>query len=216
MQSLPSVVPLFPLPNVVLFPGVPLPLHIFEPRYHTMVADALKGEDRLIGMVLLRGEWREQYRGNPDVYPVGCAGRIAKVEELADGRYDIVLLGLREFEIQAENRERSYRRATVVWRETTDDRLSGEERQRLLQLVERHLDRRDSAPFRELLSDSSLSDQLLVNLLCYALDFSVVEKQALIEAPSLSGRAVRLAEVIEFSLHQATAGVGSGAKHRFH
>ena len=72
---LPATLPLFPLPNVVLFPNVFLPLHIFEPRYRAMVADALKG-DRLIGMVLLRPGWESDYEGRPPVFPTGCAGLI--------------------------------------------------------------------------------------------------------------------------------------------
>ena len=72
---LPSTLPIFPLPNVVLFPNVSLPLHIFEGRYREMVAAALEG-DRLIGMVLLRPGWEGHYEGRPPVYPVGCAGVI--------------------------------------------------------------------------------------------------------------------------------------------
>ena len=66
---LPAIIPIFPLPNAVLFPGVFLPLHIFEPRYRAMVADALEG-DRLIGMMLLKPGWESDYEGRPPVYPV--------------------------------------------------------------------------------------------------------------------------------------------------
>jgi Lon protease-like protein len=69
---LPPAIPIFPLPNVVLFPNVFLPLHIFEPRYKEMVADALAG-DRIIGMALLRPGWEGDYEGRPPIYPVGCA-----------------------------------------------------------------------------------------------------------------------------------------------
>jgi hypothetical protein len=68
--------PLFPLPSVVLFPNVFLPLHIFEPRYREMVADAV-ASDRMIGMVLLRPGWQQEYEKRPPVYPVGCSGVIA-------------------------------------------------------------------------------------------------------------------------------------------
>src|SRR4029079_2304836 len=73
IEMLPPTLPIFPLPNVVLFPNVFLPLHIFEPRYREMVNDALSG-DRIIGMVLLRPGWQSDYEGRPPVYPVGCAG----------------------------------------------------------------------------------------------------------------------------------------------
>src|SRR6188768_936195 len=107
-----SLLPLFPLPNVVLFPGVFLPLHIFEPRYREMVADALMG-DRLIGMVLLKPGWESDYQGQPPVFPIGCSGVITHVDRLEDGRYNIVLRGLERFRILEENGERMYRRATT-------------------------------------------------------------------------------------------------------
>src|SRR5687768_9452869 len=109
---LPPSIPLFPLPNVVLFPNVFLPLHIFEPRYRRMVADALEG-DRIIGMVLLRPGWEADYEGRPPVYPIGCAGLITHAEPLADGRYNIVLRGLEKFRIVQEEAARSYRVAQV-------------------------------------------------------------------------------------------------------
>ena len=85
---LPPTIPVFPLPNVVLFPNVFLPLHIFESRYRKMVDEALGG-DRIIGMVLLRPGWEQDYEGRPSVYPIGCAGVITHAERLADGRFEI-------------------------------------------------------------------------------------------------------------------------------
>ena len=100
----------FPLPNVVLFPNVFLPLHIFEPRYREMVADAIDS-DRMIGMVLLKAGWEHEYDGSPAVYPIGCSSVITHVERLDDGRYNIVLRGVERFRILEENHERRYRRA---------------------------------------------------------------------------------------------------------
>src|SRR4029453_2152934 len=82
---LPPTIPIFPLPNVVLFPSVFLPLHIFEPRYREMVGEALAG-DRIIGMALLRPGWEGDYEGRPPIYPVGCAGFITFSEQHSDGR----------------------------------------------------------------------------------------------------------------------------------
>ena len=96
-MSLPDSIPIFPLPNVVLFPEVELPLHIFEPRYREMVADAMAG-DGLIGMVLLRPQWGKDYYEAPPVYPIGCVGRIEQHEALADGRSNLVLRGERAFD----------------------------------------------------------------------------------------------------------------------
>src|SRR5207237_9984441 len=93
-----DLLPLFPLPNVVLFPNVFLPLHIFEPRYREMIADALAA-DRMIGMVLLRPGWESDYDGRPPVYRVGCSGVITHADRLPDGRYTIVPTGVDRFGI---------------------------------------------------------------------------------------------------------------------
>src|SRR5712691_8230083 len=107
-----DLLPIFPLPNVVLFPNVFLPLHIFEPRYREMVADALTS-DRVIGMVLLKPGWEHDYEGRPMVYPIGCIGVMTHAERLADGRSNIVLRGVERFRIIEEDHSRSYRRALV-------------------------------------------------------------------------------------------------------
>src|ERR1700733_7505883 len=107
-----ELLPLFPLPTVVLFPNVFLPLHIFEPRYREMVADAEAG-DRMIGMVLLRPGWERDYEGRPPVYPIGCSGVMTHVERLADGRYNLVLRGVERFRILSEDDGRLYRRASI-------------------------------------------------------------------------------------------------------
>ena len=113
---LPSTIPIFPLPNVVLFPNVFLPLHIFEQRYRQMVTDALSGE-RMIGMVLLQPGHEADYEGAPPVYDIGCAGLITHVERLNDGRFNIVLRGLERFRIIGEEEAAApvlYRRAYVA------------------------------------------------------------------------------------------------------
>src|SRR2546426_10914808 len=107
---LPPTIPIFPLPNAVLFPNVFLPLHIFEARYRTMVGDALAG-DRIIGMVLLQPGYEADYAGRPPVYEVGCAGVITHAERLADGRFNIVLRGIEKFRITAEDESKPYRLA---------------------------------------------------------------------------------------------------------
>ena len=109
---LPPIIPLFPLPNVVLFPGVFLPLHIFEERYRALTRDALAG-DRIIGMTLLRPGFEGDYNGRPPIYPVGCAGVISHSDRLPDGRYNIVLHGLSKFRIVEEMTDGEYRRARV-------------------------------------------------------------------------------------------------------
>ena len=111
----PIAIPIFPLPSVVLFPNVFLPLHIFEGRYRQMVADALAG-DRLIGMTLLKAGYEEDYEGRPPVYAVGCSGVITHVERLPDGRFNMVLRGVEKFRILGEEDPgpgQLYRRALI-------------------------------------------------------------------------------------------------------
>jgi hypothetical protein len=204
-------VPLFPLPNAVLFPGVPLPLHVFEPRYREMVRDVERGAERLIGMVLLRGEWRKDYYGRPEIFPVGCAGRVVNIESLPDGRYNILLHGAREFVIVGERQEHTYREADVTWREPPSAGVPSELRTRIHALMHRFLADREPSLVSRLLADQSLSDELLINFLCYALDFSAMEKQALLEAPGLVERGARLCDVVQFALEAQGSG-GAGDK----
>lgn len=206
--ELPSVIPLFPLPNAVLFPGVPLPLHVFEPRYREMVRAVSQSDDRIVGMVLLRGDWRKDYYGNPDVFQVGCAGRMLSVEPLDDGRSNILLHGLREFVIGEENHDLPFRRASVSWRAPLGGELDPALRRRIRDLVTRFLGDREPKLARKLLDDASVPDELLVNFLCYALDFSPLEKQALLDVGSLRQRGTRLCEVVQFALEGG--GVGGG------
>src|SRR3989441_3297261 len=124
-SSMSDLLPLFPLPNVVLFPNVFLPLHIFEPRYREMVADAV-ASDRMIGMVLLRPGWERDYEGRPPIYPIGCSGVVTHVERLADGRYNIVLRGMERVRILEEDDLRSYRRARVE--PVPDGEIRGDDR----------------------------------------------------------------------------------------
>ncbi len=125
---LPSTIPIFPLPNVVLFPSVCLPLHIFEPRYRQMLADALSG-DRIIGMVLQKAG-REPGPA-PPVYDIGCAGLITHAERLPDGRSNIVLRGIERFRIVAEVGGRAYRRAEIAPLPETDSERIRDELRRL-------------------------------------------------------------------------------------
>jgi Lon protease-like protein len=104
---------LFPLPNLVLFPYVIQPLHVFEPRYRQMMDDALAG-DRLLAMALLRAGWEEDYHQSPPLHPVVCLGKIFKEERLADGRYNFLLHGLCRARILEELKTgKPYRSARV-------------------------------------------------------------------------------------------------------
>jgi Lon protease-like protein len=104
---------LFPLPNLVLFPHVVQPLHIFEPRYRELVADALAG-DRLMALALLLPGWEEDYHRCPPIHPVVCLGRISQEERLPDGRYNLLLHGLVRARVGEELKtDKLYRSARV-------------------------------------------------------------------------------------------------------
>lgn len=108
-----TVVPVFPLPNVVLFPGTVAPLHIFEPRYREMVRDSSRG-DGLIGIALLQPGYEQDYEGSPAIHPVGTVGRIEQLNPLADGRYTLNLVGLQRVEYDEIPSGKLYRLARVT------------------------------------------------------------------------------------------------------
>ena len=107
-----DVIAIFPLPNVVFFPKTILPLHIFEERYRQMVRDSIATK-QLIGMFLLKSGWEDNYQGNPPIHAVGCAGEMVRIEDLPDGRFNIVLKGLYRARAIEVVQEFPYRKARV-------------------------------------------------------------------------------------------------------
>ncbi len=206
---LPSTIPLFPLPNVVLFPNVCLPLHIFEPRYREMVADALDG-DRIIGMVLLRPGWEGEYEGRPAIYSVGCAGLITHAERTDDGRYNLVLRGVHKFRVLDEDHSRRYRIAMIdpilEPLGEQDGAVIGAERRRLEEMLVPQPAGRGVDPKMP----HSMPDEELVNALAQYLDLEVVEKQALLEREGLVQRCRSLIELLEMKLITARHPWGAG------
>ncbi len=208
---LPPLIPIFPLPNVVLFPGVFLPLHVFEPRYRDMTKDALAG-DRLIGISLLQPGYEADYEGRPPVYPIGCAGVISHSERLADGRYNIVLHGLSKFRIAEELPDGAYRRAhieplTEVLTPTARSDLRVR-RGRIEGLLLKAL------KAAEVQIPDSLSDEDLVHALCQYLEFTPAERQALLECDGPLARSDALAELLEMqALLSGHPGAGSQGVH---
>jgi Lon protease-like protein len=214
-MTLPEIIPLFPLPNVVFFPRMPLPLHVFEPRYRAMVRDALRGP-RLIGMVLLRSGWQDDYAGRPPLFTTGTVGQMVRVEELADGRFDIVLRGLKAFRIVDElPPARLYREARVAWRDDVDDPLAGTVRDAVVERVHRYLDRLGRKPTERSALDRDVDDAAFVNFFAQHLDLDPLERQALLEEGSTSARAVRLIDVLEFRLEELLR-AGRGVHGRTH
>jgi Lon protease-like protein len=201
-------IPLFPLSNVVLFPRVRTPLHVFEPRYRQMTEHALAG-DRHIGMVLVDAAHVAAMAGDPPVYPVGCAGIISAAQRLADGRFHIVLDGLWRFQIVAEPPrppERLYRVARV---ERLAEAYAPDERKRVSELRARVQDRvqrllalvdRERARAFEPELFRGTDDESFVNTLASALALAAAEKQGLLEAAGVLARYERLEGLLAFRL----------------
>ena len=191
---LPPIIPLFPLPNVVLFPGVFLPLHIFEERYRALTRDALAG-DRIIGMTLLRPGFEGDYDGRPPIYPVGCAGVISHSDRLPDGRYNIVLHGISKFRIVEEMTDGEYRRARVDALTELTDAPGQREIKDLRTRIEGLL--LSALKATEVQIPGSLSDEDLIHALCQYLQFEPAERQALLECDGTVERARALTEFLE-------------------
>lgn len=191
-----DLLPIFPLPNVVLFPGVFLPLHIFEPRYREMVTDALAG-DRMIGMTLLRRGWQSDYEGRPPVYAVGCSGVITHWERLADGRFNIILRGIERFRIVSEDHARSYRRAAIEPLPETEPGAADRVLLRAHRARLEHLLSAGTDGGLDPRTTSAMTDDDLVHALAQYLDLDAIEKQALLEQPAVVERAHALVELLE-------------------
>ena len=193
-------VPIFPLPDVVLFPATLLPLHIFEARYRDMVTDALAA-DRIIGMVLLRPGWENDYEGRPAIYPVGCAGLITHAERLQDGRFNIVLQGMEKFKVLDEDDSRAYRLARV---DSVNEQAANGDDKDEMRLARRRLEALLVPQPKGRGSDTkvpaSMADEDLVNALAQYLELEPVEKQALLERDSLLARCRSLIELLEMKV----------------
>jgi len=193
-SALPTEIPLFPLPETSLFPGVSRPFLVYEPRYREMIADALKG-DKVIGMVRLRPGFEKDYEGRPPIYSVGCAGIIEKYEELPDGRYVILLRGLTTFRVVSENQTKSYRLARI---EALSEALKDEDRVTLSTLrnrIEKQLI--TILPLGVDPPDPSLDDDEFVNIVAQSLGMPEAARQDLLEQNNVIERARALADLLE-------------------
>lgn len=207
---IPATIPVFALPNVVLFPKTYLPLHIFEPRYRQMVDDAVMG-GQCIGMALLKEGWESDYYGNPPVFGMGCVGRLVSVQPLAEGRSNILLQGLGRFEIGVESYDKPYRQASVTLKMRGEEAsLDSAVRQRLVTVLEEYLRSRKDAPTWQGWFREDVSDEILVNTLSTYLDCTPLEKQFLLEAHSLHQQARRLSDLIQFLMHDHHGAKGWG------
>ena len=200
VEELSATIPIFPLSGVLLLPRGLLPLNIFEPRYLNMVDDALASH-RLIGMV----QPVEPCNAvpTPRVYPTGCAGRISSFDETDDGRYLITLTGICRFRLDAELPiDRGYRRVKADWQRFSDDLqeqgAAELERDKLLAKLGEYLERHGMAANWDAIKKAS--DERLITSLAMICPFEACEKQALLEAGTLTERAALLTALIEMAV----------------
>lgn len=200
--DLPEIIPVFPLSGALLLPRSRLPLHLFEPRYLAMLEDAIKTPGRLIGMIQPnRVPGRE---GGTGLHAIGCVGRVTQFSETEDGRYMITLTGLSRFRVLEEVEGFTpYRRARVSWSGFERDlgpvdNDPGFDRRAFLKLLARYFEARDLQTDWDSLKEAE--EELLINSLSMLLGFEPEDKQALLEAPSLSTRRETLVTLIEYVL----------------
>jgi len=195
-QDLPKVIPVFPLSNFIIFPNTTVPLNIFEPRYIEMVNDSMK-TNKLIGLIQ---PIQKRINNKPDLYKVGCLGKISNFEKV-DGRYLIDLNGLTRFKIIKEIKtDKAYRQCEVTFDDFSDDLQISKKELRFsdLELIFKDL----KTLFKKkgyIINWKSLEKQDLnetINALAMASPFSLEEKQILLESQDLEIRKNKIAEIL--------------------
>ncbi len=199
MTQAPSIIgrlSIFPLPGALLFPGMHLPLHIFEPRYRAMISDSM-ARDRRIGMIQPLNK-PATGGDRPGLYDIGCVGKIAEVEALDDGRYNVVLEGvalfrvLRELDVTTPFRQVEAELLPI----DGDDALSLGRRSSLELESRRFADLQGYAVDWEAVG--RLDDESLVNGIAQIAPFDTAAKQALLEAPDIETRAELIIQLMQF------------------
>ncbi len=203
-SALPEVIPVFPLAGALLLPRGQMPLNIFEPRYLAMIEDALRSPHRLIGMIQPDPAHPGPDQIKPNLFRVGCVGRITQFAESGDGRYLIQLTGIARFRLEQELPVSTlYRQCRVTYQPFVDDFIArkGEEqvdRKALLRALTAFLKANDLKADWEGIQNAP--NEALVNALAMMSPYDVAEKQALLEAPDLKTRAEILIAVTEIEL----------------
>ena len=212
-EELPATIPVFPLTGVLLLPRGKLPLNIFEPRYLNMTLDAMGAPCRMIGMV--QPSDSEGRGKNPELYRVGCAGRITSFNESEDGRLLVTLSGICRFKIADElELNRGYRQVKADWSAFADDLIEEPsvtiDRARLLQGLRDFFKMQGITANWDAIEQSP--DERLVTSLAMVCPFAPIEKQALLEASGTADRAAQMIAMIEMAVLGQT-GDGEMARH---
>jgi Lon protease-like protein len=195
---------LFPLPNLVLFPQVVQPLHIFEPRYRDMTTDALAG-DRRIAMALPQPGWEDDYDGRPALFPIACLGKIVAEQKLNDGRFNLLLRGESRIRIVSELPAlEAYRLARVELLDELPMEHAAMEalyRKRLIELATPLFPHGGAvrAEFRKLL-EGPMPLGALADVVAFALPLATEFKQELLEELDIAARAKKLIEHLQSKL----------------
>ncbi len=211
--DLPAIIPIFPLQGALLLPKGQLPLNIFEPRYVAMTEDAIAG-DRVIGMIQPRVKEKVDPDDTPDIYTVGCLGKITSFNETPDGRYLISLAGLCRFQVARELPTlRGYRRVEADYAPFASDFVAAPEekaaRERLLGTLRRYLDARGLKADWNAIAETETEE--LVAVLAMLCPFGPSEKQALLEAEGPAGRRDTMISLFEMDA-QSRNGDDNGPK----
>jgi Lon protease-like protein len=204
LDNFSGIIPLFPLPNVVFFPNSLLPLHVFEPRYRQMLEDIIDSE-RIIGMVLLKPGWEKNYHDNPEIFSVGCMGRIINIEVEKDGRSNIVLYGLKRVRIVEIVHDAPYRLARVNLMEDVQGTNEEGYQKRIIELSSRW----NSLLGRQYKShrinlDSNLALGTLTDSITPQIVSNVFHMQELLEEANVLTRADMILEHLEAKLEIAS------------
>jgi len=194
------IVPIFPLPNVVLFPKTLLPLHIFEHRYRAMTREAIAGDGK-IAILLLKEGWEFDSNDRPALHEIGCVGRVETYEELEEGKYNIVLTGLHRIRLVREIEHSPYRLAEVeVLEEAVCDDQNEDiilRRNRLGGLFSRYLELAASDKAGAGETVLRLGFEAMVNMVATALNLPAETKQALLEMNEVTDRYDALMPILQ-------------------
>ncbi len=203
MINLPKIIPIFPLSNFIIFPKTTVPLNIFEPRYIDMINDAMK-TNKLIGMIQPKNSDRNE--DQPELYTVGCLGKITSFKETDDGRYLIELKGLIRFKILKEVKStKKYRECEIDFKKFNKDidqeekKMNFEDLELIFKDLKSLFEKKGFIINWKALEKQSLDET--INALTMASPFSLEEKQILLEAEDLKERKTKIAQILKTYTH---------------